>query len=144
MRTVPPDVQKLVANARSARGGFFRFLIVGAFALALAAALAWYVENRVAIPVCLAHGQSLDYTLQEYRYPAGGGNNYTSTCVFKDAKGQERRVGFSRIAPSGFTEALVNVALELEVTVPVFFVLIALIIAAAGRLSGRAIEPKAD
>jgi hypothetical protein len=126
----------MVATFKEKRRGFFLFIKVGAVALLCAIVLALAAEYVVARPACQSWGAQQGYALLQFRYPVRGGNDYTSTCVFRDSVGQEHRKGLSTLMP-WWKELLVTLALEIEVTTTFLFVGAALLMAGARRVSGK-------
>ena len=151
MAEIPPEVQakidemrkrrtaefpQLVATFREKWRGFMLFVKVGLIAIVMAAALALTVEYGVARPACESWGTPQGYTLDQFRYPVRGGNDYTSTCVFRDSAGHDHRKGLSRLMP-WWKELLVTLALEIEVTAIFLFIGVALAIAGWRRATGK-------
>lgn len=115
--------------------GFKLFLMVGAVACALAVGLALGVEYRHAAPLCETYAAAHHWTYQSLNYPNGGHsrNAGSATCVFADASGNDEYVSLTRLEPNWLTDLGVSFAFEMEFTLPLFFVLVALLFAAFKR-----------
>ena len=151
MAEIPPDMQakidqmrkrrdvelpRVVATFKEKRRGFFLFIKVGAVALLFAVGVALAAEYGVARPACQSWGAPQGYALIQFRYPVRGGNDYTSTCVFRDRAGQEHRKGLSKLMP-WWKESLVTLALAIEVTTIFLFIGVALLMAGVRRVTGK-------
>ena len=115
--------------------GFKLFLVVGAVACAFAVGLALGVEYRHAAPLCETYAAAHHWTYQSLNYPNGGHSNNagSATCVFVDASGNDKYVSLTRLEPNWLTDLGVSFAFEMEFTLPLFFVLVALLFAAFKR-----------
>ncbi len=115
--------------------GFKLLVVVGGLALALAVGLALGVEYRHAAPLCQTYGAQHHWTYQSLDYPNGGHsrNAGSATCVFADASGNRNYVSLTRLEPNWLTDLGVSFAFEMEFTLPLFFVLVALLFAAFKR-----------
>ena len=126
---------QVVGQVRSWWSKFELFLMVGGMALALAMGMAMGVECRHAAPLCKAYGAEHHWTYQSLDYPNGGHSNNagSATCVFVDASGNDKYVSLTRLEPNWLTDLGVSFAFEMEFTLPLFFVLVALLFAAFKR-----------
>ena len=90
---------------------------------------------RHAAPLCKAYGAEHHWTYQSLDYPNGGHSNNagSATCVFVDASGNDKYVSLTRLEPNWLTDLGVSFAFEMEFTLPLFFVLVALLFAAFKR-----------
>lgn len=128
---------KAVGQLRSWWSGFKLFLMVGGLAVVLSVGLALAVEYRHAAPLCKAYGAEHHWTYQslDLDYPDGGHstNAGSATCVFADASGNDKYVSLAKLEPNWLTDLGVSFAFEMEFTLPLFFVLVALLFAAFKR-----------
>jgi hypothetical protein len=130
---------QVVGQVRSWWSGFKLFLMVGGLALALAMSLALGVEYRHAAPLCKSYGAEHHWAYQSLNYPNGGhsSNAGSARCVFTNASGSHEYVSLTKLEPNWLTDLGVSFAFEIEFTLPLFFVLIALLFAALKRLQKK-------
>jgi hypothetical protein len=128
---------QVVARARSWWSGFRNFLIVGALALGLAIGLALFVEHSYTAPFCEKYASQHSLVYSGFQYPTLGRSSSTSSlgrCMFADAAGQSSTVDFSKVNSNAILALLVSFALQIEITIPVFFILVAMLAVAISRL----------
>lgn len=134
MRRRAPEV---VAAARSWWVGFKRFVGLGALAIALAVGLALFAEHRYAAPLCERYAADHGQQYRGLDYPYLGRSSSTSSssgrCIFADAAGRRSTISLRKLEPSFAADFAVSAALQLEFTIPAFFVLLALAAAAVLR-----------
>ena len=125
------QMPEIIAKTRSWWSGFRNFLIVGVLALGVAVGFALFVEHRYAAPLCEHYAAQHGLTYKGYYYPViGRGSSTTSasgSCIFVNSTGHQNTVSLKKTEPDWATALLVGFALQIEVTTPVAFVLIALI-----------------
>ncbi len=133
-RQIPP----MVAKARSWWWGFRNFLIVGSLAFGLAIGLALWVEHRYAAPLCERYAAEHGLAYWGLDYPVLGKSSSTTspsgTCLLLEASGRQRSVDLTRLEPNSVKALLASFALQMEVTMPVSFVLLALLAVGAAKL----------
>ena len=117
--------------------GFRTFLMVGAVACVLAIGLAWMVEHRYAAPLCDAYATEHRLSYRHLNYPSGGHSTNAGSprCVFADPSGREQSISLAKLVPNFAIDLMVSIALAIEFSIPVFFVLVALIFDAMKRLT---------
>lgn len=128
---------EVAAAARSWWVGLRRFLVIGALAVALSVGLALFVEHRYAAPLCERYAADHGQQYQGLNYPYLGRSSSTSSssgrCILADAAGRRTTVSLRKLEPDFAADFAVSMALELEFTLPAFFVLLALAAAAILR-----------
>jgi hypothetical protein len=129
---------QVVARARSWWRGFRNFLAVGALAAGLAIGLALLIEHRYASPLCEQHGARLGLAYRGLDYPVTGRSSSTTSssgsCMFVDGAGHRSTVRLDKLETNAAIALLVSLALQIEFTIPAFFVLVALVAVGLGRL----------
>jgi hypothetical protein len=126
-----------VAKARSCWVGFRNFLIVGAIALGLAIGLALFVEHSYASPLCEKYAGQHSLLYRGVDYPVVGNSSSTTSsgsCIFDDAAGQRNTVRLRDLDPNAALSLLASFALQIDFTVPTFFIIVALIAVGMSRL----------
>lgn len=124
------QIPLITTKVRSWWVGFRHFLIVGALALGFAISLALYAEHRYAAPLCEHYAAQHGLTYQGIYYPViGSGRSTTSSgsCTFFDTTAHKSTVLLSKVAPNQFVALLISFALQVDLIIPVAFILIALI-----------------
>ena len=111
--------------------GVRNLLLVVFLALAAAATVAIYAEGNYVRPLCQAYGREHQLEYLGFQYPPtipfGLSQARTSCyCLFSDGSPSMVDVDFARVAPSYVMYRLVDIALTLGLTIPIFFVLFAL------------------
>jgi hypothetical protein len=101
----------------------------------MAIGLAWVVEHRYAEPLCDAYAKEHRLSYRQLNYPNGGHstNAGSARCVFADSSGHEQSISMAKLAPNFGIDMMISIALEIEFTIPAFFVLVALVLAAMKR-----------
>jgi hypothetical protein len=131
------QLPQTVARVRSWWSGFRNFLIVGAIASVLSIGLALVVEHRYAAPLCMRYAALHDLTYKGFNYPVIGKGSATNaasgSCIFDNHAGHRSTVSLGKTEASWAMDLLITFALQLELTTPVAFVLIALIAVALRR-----------
>lgn len=134
---VQRQIPQLVSRARSWWSGFRLFLIVGALAVGLAIGLAMVVEHRYAAPLCEQYAARHGLAYRGFDYPVTGGSSSTKStsgsCLFVDSAGHRKTVSLSKLEPNGVISLLAGFALLIEFTIPVAFILVALLVVALGK-----------
>jgi hypothetical protein len=129
---------QVVARARSWWLGFRNFLAVGALAAGLAIGLALLIEHRYASPLCEQHGARQGLAYRGLDYPVIGRSSSTTSssgsCMFVDGAGHRSTVRLDKLEANAAIVLLVSLALQIEFTIPAFFVLLALLAVGFGRL----------
>ncbi|MBL0141843.1 MAG: hypothetical protein IPP91_07165 [Betaproteobacteria bacterium] len=129
---------QVAAKVRSWWTGMRNFLVVGALAAGLAIGLALSIEHRYASPLCGRYAAQHGLEYRGLAYPSIGRSSSTTSlsgsCILFDVAGHRRTVSLDRIEPDAVIGFLVGFGLLLEVTVPVLFVLVALVAVGVGRL----------
>jgi len=130
---------QVVAQVRSWWSGFRLFLKVGALACVLAIGLAWLIEHRHAAPLCELYATEHRLSYRQLNYTNGGhGTNAGSArCVFADPSGREKSISLAKLEPNFAIDMMVSVGLEIEFTLPAFFLIVALIFGAIERSKGK-------
>ena len=131
------QVPQIVSRFHSWWLGFRRFLIVAALASGVAIGLALFVEHRYAAPLCEQYAAQHGLLYQGFSYPVKGHSSTTplsGSCLYSDSADHRNSVSLAKLVPSAVIALLVSIALDLEVTIPVAFVFIALIAVGIGRL----------
>ena len=116
--------------------GLRNFLIVGALAVGVFIGLALFIEHRNAAPLCEHYGAQHGLTYRGIDYPTiGRSSSTTSTprCLFVDAAGRRDSVSLDKLEPNAAMALLVSFALQIDIVVPVAFILIALMAVALRR-----------
>ncbi len=131
---------QMIASLRSWLRGLRNAVIVGILAVSLAIGLALLVEQRYAAPLCKTYGAQHGLVYTGLDYPilggsGGAGSNTSGECLFRDSAGQKQLYSLGALAPNFPTDFLMSAALQLELTIPVAFVVIALIVAILFRRS---------
>ena len=131
------QLPRIAARTRSWWSGLRTFLVVGAIALGLSLGLAWFVEHGYAAPACERYAAVHELTYRGFNYPLMGrgsaANASSGSCIFDNRAGRRSTVSFGKVGAGWATVLLITFALEIELTVPVAFVLVALIVAALRR-----------
>jgi hypothetical protein len=134
------ELAALAGQVRSWWSGFRRFLIVGALAFGLAAALALSVERRYAAPICERYAAARGLVYTGLEYPVIGRSSSTTSpsgrCILLNAAGHRDTVSLTKLEPSAIIALLVSFALQIEFTIPASFVLIALMWVGLRKLAG--------
>jgi len=128
---------QIVAKARSWWFGFRRFLIVGALASGFSIGMALFVEHRYVAPLCEQYGTQHGLLYRGIYYPVMGSSSTTSSsgrCIFVDSAERRKTFPLAKLVPNAAIALLVSFALDIEATIPISFILIALIAVAIGRL----------
>lgn len=129
----------LTGQVRSWWSGFRNFLIVGALALGVAIGLALLVERRYAAPLCERYAAGRGLVYKGLDYPVIGRSSSTTSasgsCILANAAGRRETVSLTKLEQSTIIALMVSFALQIEVTIPVAFVLIALLAVALGKLT---------
>jgi len=131
------QVPQIVDRFHSWWFGFRRFLIVGAVASGFAIGLALFVEHRYAAPLCEQYAAEHELLYRGISYPVMGNSSTTSSsgrCLFIDSADHRNTFPLAKLVPNVAIALLVSLALDIEVTIPVAFILIALIAVGIGRL----------
>lgn len=130
----------LTRQVRSWWSGFRRFLIVGALSFGVATGLALLVERRYAAPLCERYAAERGLVYKGLDYPVIGNSSSTSSlsgrCILLNAAGRRDTVSLATLEQSAIVALLVSFALQIEFTIPVSFVAIALIWVALRKLTG--------
>jgi hypothetical protein len=128
----------IVVQIHSRWWGFRRFLLVGGLSFGLAIALALFIEHRHATPLCEQYAGAHRLTYHGLEYPILGKSSSTTTvsgrCLFADAKGHESSYDLTKLEPNAAISLLVGFALDIEFTIPVFFIAVSLLALGIGRL----------
>jgi hypothetical protein len=130
---------QLAAQARSWWNGVRNFLIIGTLSLGLAIGLALLTERTYTTPLCEKYAASHSLVYRGLDYPVIGSSSSTTSsgsCIFADSSGHSNTIRFRDLAPNAFIALLASFALQIEITVPAFFILIALIAVGIGKLRG--------
>jgi hypothetical protein len=133
----PQQVQQIVAKTRSWWFGFRNFLIVGALALGLAISLALFVDNSYASPLCKQYAAQHNLVFRGLEYPVIGNSSSTTSsgsCIFDDTAGNRNTIRFSKLEPNSALALLASFGLQIEITLPTSFIVIALIAVAISKL----------
>jgi hypothetical protein len=128
---------QIAAQARSWLIGFRNFLIVGALAFGLAIGLALLTERLYTTPLCEKYAASHGLAYRGLDYPVIGSSSSTTSsgsCIFVNSAGHSNTIEFRDLAPNAIIALAASFALQIEITIPVLFVVIALIAVAIGRL----------
>ena len=128
---------QVIARARSWWVGCTRFLIIGALAFGLAIGLALYVDHTYASPLCEQYASQHGLVYRGLDYPVIGSSSSTTSsgsCIFDDAAGNRSTIEFRDLAPNAALALLASFALQIEITIPALFVVVALIAVAINRL----------
>jgi hypothetical protein len=131
------QMPKIAAGVGSRWSGFRNFLIVGALALGFAIGLALLTERIYTTPLCEKYAAAHGLVYHGLEYPViGSGSNTTSSgsCIFVDSAGGSNTIRFRDLAPNAVMALLASFALQLEITIPALFVVVALIAVGIGRL----------
>jgi hypothetical protein len=130
------QVPQAAAMARSWWRGVRNFLIIGALALGLAIGLALAVDRSYAAPLCGTYAAQHTLVYSGLDYPQIGRSSSISSparCIFTDAVGNRQTVDLGNLNPFFVTALLADIALTIEITVPVLFIGIALLAATITR-----------
>jgi hypothetical protein len=131
------QVPQVAAKARSWWTGFRNFLIIGAIAFGLAIGLALFVEHSYAAPLCEQYAAQHSLVYSGLDYPVIGSSSSTTSsgsCIFVDAAGNRNTIEFRDLAPNAALALLASFGLQIEITIPAFFILVALIAVGISRL----------
>jgi len=130
----------LGGQVRSWWSGFRRFLIVGALAFGLAAALALSIERRYAAPICERYAAEHGLVYNGLQYPVIGKSSSTTSpsgrCILLNAAGRRDTLSLTALEPNPIVALLVSFALQIEFTIPASFVLVALLWVGVRKLAG--------
>ncbi len=121
---------RTVARGRSCLAGLLNFLIIGAIALGLGIGLALFVERSYAAPLCQTYAAQRSLQYRGVDYPVIGNSSSTTSsgsCIFVDAAGQRSTVTLRNLEPNAAAALLASFGLQIDFTVPTFFVLVALV-----------------
>jgi hypothetical protein len=120
------------AQARSWWVGVRNFLLIGAVALGLAVGLALLVDRSYASPLCAKYAAQKNLVFQGLDYPQLGSNSSTSSpsrCIFSNAT----TVAIGKLDPNFIVSTLADFAMTIEITVPAFFIGVALLVVVITR-----------
>lgn len=120
--------------------GFRNFLIVGALAFGVAIGLAFLVERQHVTPLCERHAARYGLTYQGVDYPVIGNSSSTTSpggCIFALPTGGQDTVSLYKLEPNAGIALLVSFALQIDFTIPIAFILIALLAVRLRRKSTR-------
>jgi hypothetical protein len=106
------------------RRGLINTVLCGILGLACAIGLAEFAERLVVVPECTAYGQSQGMTYSHYTIYTSSRHG-SGVCSFRTKSGGVEDVSFEE-ATSLFTDLWLGVAFKLELTVPTFILLLAL------------------
>jgi hypothetical protein len=137
---------QVAAQARSWWNGVRNFLIIGTLSLGLAIGLALLTERAYTTPLCEKYAASHSLKYRGLDYPVIGSSSSTTSsgsCIFADSAGQSNTIRFRDLASNQVIALLASFALQLEITVPAFFILIALMAVGIGKLRGSGGSRKA-
>lgn len=107
------------------RRGLINTVICGALGLACGVGLAELAERRVVVPECTAYGERHGMRYTDYRVYTSGLHG-SGVCSFKTGRGGVEDVSLEE-ATSWFTDFYLGIAFKLELTVPLFIVLFAVL-----------------
>ena len=97
----------------------------------MATGLALFVERRYAAPLCERYAAERGLVYKGLDYPVIGKSSSTTSpsgrCILLNAAGRRDTVSLTTLEQSTIIALLVSFALQIEVTIPVAFVAIALI-----------------
>jgi hypothetical protein len=131
------QVPQVAAKARSWWTGFRNFLIIGAIAFGLAIGLALFVEHSYAAPLCEQYAAQHSLVYSGLDYPVIGSSSSTTSsgsCIFVDAAGNRNTIEFRDLASNAALALLASFGLQIEITIPAFFILVALIAVGISKL----------
>ena len=131
------QIPQVAARVRSWWSGFRNFLIVGALAFGFAIGLALLTERLYTTPLCEKYAAAHGLAYRGLEYPVIGSSSLTTSsgsCIFVDSAGSSNTILFRDLASNALIAFLASFALQLEITIPAFFVIVALIAVAIGRL----------
>ena len=107
------------------RRGVINTVMCCVLALPCAYALWAFAERSVIVPVCTAYASAHGLTYTDFKL-TGVKQADTVVCLFARANGASQEVHLNELV-SFFTDAWVGFALSLEITIPAFAVLLALV-----------------
>ena len=131
------QVPQVAAKARSWWAGFRNFLIVGAVAFGLAIGLALFVDHTYVSPLCEQYAAQHSLVYRGLDYPVIGSSSSTTSsgsCIFDDAAGQRNTIEFRDLEPNAALALLASFGLQLEITIPTLFIIVALIAVGISKL----------
>ncbi|MDD4880535.1 MAG: hypothetical protein PHR30_01985 [Gallionellaceae bacterium] len=132
------QLPQAMSRAKSWWSGLRNFMLVGALALGLAIGLALFVEQDYATPLCEHYAVQHGVTYRGLEYPVIGGSSRTTSrsgsCMVVNSAGSQNTVSLSSLEPNAAIAILVSFALQIEVTTPIAFVLIALLATSLRKL----------
>lgn len=106
------------------RRGLINTVLCGILGLVCAIGLAEFAEHKVVVPKCTAYGENLGMTYSSYTIYTGGRHG-TGQCSFKTKRGGTEDVSIEE-ATSLFTDLWLGIAFQLDLTIPVFILLFAI------------------
>jgi hypothetical protein len=131
------QIPQIAARARSWWFGFRRFLIVGALALGLAIGLALFIDRYYASPLCQQYAAQHGLVYGGLDYPVIGRSSSTTSsgsCIFVDAAGHRNTILLRNLEPNAALALLASFGLQIEITVPTLFIVVALMAVAISKL----------
>ena len=131
------QVPQVAVQARSWWAGIRNFLIIGAIAFGLAIGLALFVERSYAAPLCEQYAAQHSLVYNGLDYPVIGSSSSTTSsgsCIFVDAAGNRNTIEFRELAPNAVLALLASFGLQIEITIPALFMLVALIAVGISKL----------
>lgn len=127
---------QVAAQARSWWLGIRNVLIIGTISLGLAIGLALLTERTYTTPLCEKYAASHGLVYRGLDYPVIGSSSSTTSsgsCIFVNSAGKSNTIRFRDLASNQVVALLASFALQLEITVPALFILVALMAVAITR-----------
>ena len=97
-----------------------------------------FIEHRHATPLCEQYAGAHRLNYLGLGYPILGKSSSTTSvsgrCLFADATGQETSYDLTKLETNAAISLLVGFALDIEFTIPVFFIAVSLLVVVDGRL----------
>ena len=131
------QVPLVVARTRSWWAGLRKFLVVGALAFGLAIGLALFVDHAYVSPLCEQYAAQHSLVYRGLEYPVIGNSSSTTSsgsCIFDDAAGNRSTIEFSDLEPNAALALLASFGLQIEITIPTLFIIVALIAVGISKL----------